>query len=81
LRTSGSVVRWLSSTGRSTPSNSKSFTRYIQTTAPISPGSSGGGLLDARGNLIGITTAVLVGKKQINQSLNFAIAADSFWQP
>ena len=54
--------------------------RYIQTTAPISPGSSGGGLFDARGNLIGITTLVLVGREHLNQSLNFAIPADAFWQ-
>lgn len=32
---------------------------FIQTTAPISPGSSGGGLFDERGNLIGITTFLL----------------------
>jgi serine protease Do len=53
---------------------------YIQTTAPISPGSSGGGLFDAHGNLIGITTLAIVGKEHLNQSLNFAIPADSFWQ-
>jgi serine protease Do len=29
---------------------------FIQTTAPISPGSSGGGLFDNQGRLIGITT-------------------------
>ncbi len=55
--------------------------RYVQTTAPISPGSSGGGLFDARGNLVGITTMVLIGRDGHNQSLNFAIPADSFWQP
>ena len=47
---------------------------YVQTTAPISPGSSGGGLFDDRGNLIGITTFLL----RDAQNLNFAIAADSF---
>ena len=31
----------------------------IQTTAPISPGSSGGGLFDDRGRLIGLTTVAL----------------------
>ena len=46
----------------------------IQTSAPISPGSSGGGLFDAKGNLIGITTFMLQG----SQNLNFAIAADDF---
>ncbi len=54
---------------------------YIQTTAPISPGSSGGGLFDARGNVIGITTLILAGRERLNQSLNFAIPADTFWQP
>jgi hypothetical protein len=54
---------------------------YIQTTAPISPGSSGGGLFDARGNVIGITTMILAGRERLNQSLNFAIPADSFWAP
>jgi len=54
---------------------------YVQTTAPISPGSSGGGLFDARGNLIGITTLVLVGREHLNQALNFAIPAESFFRP
>lgn len=55
--------------------------KFVQTTAPISPGSSGGGLFDARGNLIGITTLIVVGRDRVNQALNFAISADSFWQP
>jgi hypothetical protein len=54
---------------------------YVQTTAPISPGSSGGGLFDAHGNLIGITTLVLAGSTRLNQALNFAIPADAFWEP
>lgn len=48
--------------------------RLLQTSAPISPGSSGGGLFDAYGNLIGITTFVLKG----GQNLNFAIAAEDY---
>ncbi|MFO1152601.1 MAG: serine protease [Rhodospirillales bacterium] len=48
--------------------------RYLQTTAPISPGSSGGGLFDGSGRLIGITTWY----RQDSQNLNFAIAADAF---
>lgn len=47
--------------------------RIVQTTAAISPGSSGGGLFDSRGNLIGITTLYL----RESQSLNFAIAASA----
>jgi S1-C subfamily serine protease len=54
---------------------------YIQTTAPISPGSSGGGLFDARGNLIGVTTLVLAGRERLNQSLNFALPIDAFYGP
>jgi S1-C subfamily serine protease len=48
----------------------------VQTSAPISPGSSGGGLFDERGNLIGITTLGSIGF----QNLNFAIAATDFWK-
>jgi S1-C subfamily serine protease len=49
----------------------------VQTSAPVSPGSSGGGLFDEHGNLIGITTlASLVGA----QNLNFAVAASDFWE-
>lgn len=50
-------------------------TRLIQTTAPISPGSSGGGQFDGRGNLIGITTLTVVD----SQNLNFAVSAQDFW--
>jgi S1-C subfamily serine protease len=48
----------------------------VQTSAAISPGSSGGGLFDERGNLIGITTMQLVG---VAQNLNFAVAAGDYW--
>ena len=48
----------------------------IQITAPVSPGSSGGGLFDSQGNLIGITTFTL----RDSQNLNFAIAASEYWR-
>lgn len=48
----------------------------IQTTAPVSPGSSGGGLFDDQGRLIGITTLVVVGRAKIAQNLNFAAPAE-----
>ena len=42
---------------------------YIQTTAAISPGSSGGGLFDENGALVGLTTFYLAE----GQNLNFAV--------
>jgi len=48
----------------------------IQTSAPISPGSSGGGLFDERGRLIGITTLMVLGRARIAQNLNFATPAE-----
>jgi S1-C subfamily serine protease len=55
---------------------SENGTEYIQITAPVSPGSSGGGVFDDRGNLIGITTFAI----RDAQNLNFAIAASHFWR-
>lgn len=46
--------------------------RLIQTSTSISPGSSGGGLFDDEGRLIGITTLFLTGA----QNLNFAVPVD-----
>lgn len=48
--------------------------RLLQTSAPISKGSSGGGLFDAQGNLLGITTWI----RKDAQNLNFAIAAEEY---
>src|SRR5713101_3605942 len=44
----------------------------VQTSAAISPGSSGGGLFDAKGQLVGITTFYL----KEGQNLNFALPGD-----
>jgi S1-C subfamily serine protease len=54
----------------------KDKTEYIQITAPLSAGSSGGGLFDERGNLIGVTSFTI----RDSQNLNFAIAASQFWR-
>jgi serine protease Do len=43
----------------------------IQTSTPLSPGSSGGGLFDTRGRLVGVTTSGL----RDSQNLNFAMPA------
>ncbi len=48
--------------------------RLLQTSAPISKGSSGGGLFDGQGHLLGITTWM----RKDAQNLNFAIAAEEY---
>jgi serine protease Do len=55
---------------------SRGDARLIQFTAAISPGSSGGGLFDAHGNLVAITSYSLKGA----QGINFAIPAEDFWR-
>jgi S1-C subfamily serine protease len=49
--------------------------RIVQNSAPTGRGSSGGGLFDARGNLVGITTAI----SSNAPNMNFSIAAEDFW--
>ena len=46
----------------------------IQTSAPISPGSSGGGLFDDQGRLVGVTTMTATARNA--QNLNFALPAE-----
>jgi S1-C subfamily serine protease len=45
---------------------------FVQTTAPIGKGSSGGALIDSKGNLMGLTAFYL----QSGQALNYAITAN-----
>lgn len=48
----------------------------IQTSAHAAPGSSGGGLFDAMGNLVGITNFTIAEDTR----LHFAISAGSYWE-
>jgi serine protease Do len=52
------------------------FEDFIQTDAAINRGNSGGALVDTRGNLVGINTAILSGETGGNQGIGFAIPAN-----
>ena len=62
----------VSATGRSGLGIER-FEDFIQTDAPINPGNSGGALINTRGELVGINTAILAGDSGGNQGIGFAI--------
>jgi S1-C subfamily serine protease len=49
--------------------------RFIQTDAPINPGNSGGPLINAKGEIIGINSA-LISPNQGNVGIGFAIPSN-----
>lgn len=51
------------------------YENFIQTDASINPGNSGGALVDSRGNLIGINSAIL-SRSGGNNGIGFAIASN-----
>ncbi|MBV8844232.1 MAG: PDZ domain-containing protein, partial [Bryobacterales bacterium] len=54
----------------------EAYEDFIQTDASINPGNSGGALVDARGDLIGVNTAILTENGGGNQGVGFAIPAN-----
>ena len=63
----------VSATGRSLHGQIEQFEDFIQTDAAINPGNSGGALINTRGELVGINTAILAGDGGGNQGIGFAI--------
>lgn len=64
----------ISATGRN-QLGLNTYEDFIQTDAAINPGNSGGALIDARGNLIGINTAIF-SRTGGSQGIGFAIPSD-----
>jgi serine protease Do len=62
----------VSATGRSNL-GIEQYENFIQTDAPINPGNSGGALVNDRGELIGINTAIIAHGSEGNQGIGFAI--------
>ena len=62
----------VSATGRSNL-GIEDYEDFIQTDAPINPGNSGGALVNDRGELIGINTAIIAHGSEGNQGIGFAI--------
>ena len=65
----------VSATGRS-HLGIEDYEDFIQTDAPINPGNSGGALVNDRGELIGINTAIIAHGSEGNQGIGFAIPAN-----
>jgi S1-C subfamily serine protease len=49
---------------------------FIQTDAAINPGSSGGALVNSKGQLIGMIAAIFTKEADIDAGVNFAVSAD-----
>ena len=64
----------VSSPGRSLRSKAgRLIENVIQHTAPLNPGNSGGPLVDSRGHVVGINTAIIAGA----QGIGFAVPSDT----
>ena len=63
----------VSATGRTMQGAIERYEDFIQTDAAINPGNSGGAMVDVRGNLVGINTAIIPGQTQMGEGGNIGI--------
>ena len=54
----------------------KDYGSFIQTDASINPGNSGGALINGKGELVGINTAIMSGRDRGSKGIGFAIPVD-----
>jgi serine protease Do len=67
------LSRWASPAKGRANLGIEDYEDFIQTDASINPGNSGGALVNDRGELIGINTAILAHGSQGNQGVGFAV--------
>lgn len=65
----------ISATGR-TNLGIEDYEDFIQTDAPINPGNSGGALINDRGELVGINTAIISHGSEGSQGIGFAVPSN-----
>jgi len=63
----------VSATGRNLGGRIEAYEDFIQTDASINPGNSGGALINSKGELIGINTAIIPSSGGGNQGIGFAV--------
>src|SRR6201984_354477 len=70
------VTMGIVSATRRTNLGIEDYEDFIQTDAPINPGNSGGALINDRGELIGINTAIITHGSGGNQGIGFAVPSN-----
>ncbi len=67
------TVGVISAVGRDQNIENTPYANFIQTDAAINPGNSGGALVNVRGEVVGINTAIATGGARANAGVGFAI--------